>query len=77
MIASILLVFAMNDLPPRISQRKFVTLDECADYVEFLAGQQVVDDEDHFEFKAMEPSDGSISTFQGRCVVESNVEKPI
>lgn len=77
MIASILLVFAMNDLPPRISQRKFVTLDECADYVEFLAGQQVVDDEYHFEFKAMEPSDGSISTFQGRCVVESNVEKPI
>jgi hypothetical protein len=77
MIASILLVFAMNDLPPRISQRQFVTLDECADFVEFLAGRPVVDDEYHFKFESMEPSDGSISTFQGRCVLESNVEKPI
>ncbi|MEK9695259.1 MAG: hypothetical protein VW270_05810 [Candidatus Poseidoniales archaeon] len=77
MIAAILLVFTMNDLPPKVSQRKFVTLDECADFVELLAGQPVVDDEYHFKFESMEPSDGSISTFQGRCVVESNVEKPI
>jgi len=77
MIAAILLVFSMNDLPPQVSQRQFVTLDECADFVELLAGKPVVDDEYHFEFESMEPSDGSISTFQGRCVVQSNVEKKI
>jgi hypothetical protein len=77
MIAAILLVFSMNDLPPQVSQRQFVTLDECSDFVELLAGKPVVDDEYHFEFESMEPSDGSISTFQGRCVVQSNVEKKI
>jgi len=77
MIAAILLVFSMNDLPPKVSQGRWNTLDECADFVELLAGRPVVDDEYHFEFKAQDPSNGSISTFRGRCVVQSNVEKQI
>ena len=77
MIAAILLVFSMNDLPPKVSQGRWNTLDECADFVELLAGRPVVDDEYHFEFRSQDPTDGTFSTFQGRCVVQSNVEEKI
>jgi len=77
MIAAILLVFSMNDLPPKVSQGRWNTLDECADFVELLAGRPVVDDEYHFDFESQDPSDGTISTFRGRCVVESNVEQQL
>ena len=74
MIATVLLVFSMNDLPPQVSQTKYHTLDECADFVEMLAGKPVIDNEYSFEFHSIEPSDGSVSTFRGQCVVESEKE---
>ena len=75
MVSAILLVFTMNDQPPQLSQGRWNTLDECADFVELLAGRPVVDDEYHFYFKSQDPNDGTISTFTGRCVIESNVDK--
>lgn len=77
MIAAILLVFSMNDLPPKVSEGQWNTLDECADFVELLAGRPVVDDEYYFEFTSQDPNDGSISTFRGRCVVSENLEQTI
>ena len=77
MISVILLVFSMNDQPPQLSDGRWNTLDECADFVELLAGRPVVDNEYYFDFKSQDPNDGTISTFTGRCVVESNVESQI
>ena len=74
MIATILLVFSMNDLPLQVSRTKYHTLDECADFVEMIAGKPVIDNEYSFEFSSIEPSDGSLHTFKGQCVVESEKE---
>lgn len=73
MIAAILLVFSMGDMPPQISDRKFKTLDECADFVDMLAGSNVMDSEYRFKFSSMEPNDGSIVEFKGRCVVQESM----
>lgn len=73
MISAILLVFSMGDMPPQISDRKFKTLDECADFVEMLAGTNVINNDYSFKFSSMEPSDGSIVEFKGRCVVQESM----
>lgn len=74
MIATILLVFSMNDLPFQTSQRIFTTLDECADFVDMIAGKPVIDSEYKFDFISIEPSDGSLHTFKGQCEVQQKLE---
>ena len=73
MIPTILLVFSMNDMPPQISQKKYHTLDECADFVELLANKRVVDNDYRFRFTSIEPSDGSVHIFEGQCIVDENL----
>ncbi len=70
MIGTVLLVFSMNELPLQVSQTKYQTLDECADFVELLAGMPVIDNNYSFKFESIEPTDGSIHTFAGQCVVD-------
>ena len=73
MIGTILLVFSMNDLPLQISQTKYQSLDDCADFVETLAGMPVIENDYSFEFKSIEPTDGSVHTFAGQCIVEQDL----
>jgi hypothetical protein len=73
MISAILLVFSMGDMPAQVSKGTFKTLDECADFVDMLAGTNVMNDDYSFEFSSMEPSDGSIVKFKGRCVVQESM----
>ena len=74
MIATVLLVFSMNDLPPQVSQTKYHTLDECADFVDMIAGKPVIDSEYKFDFISVDPSDGSLHRFKGQCEVQQKLE---
>lgn len=74
MIGTILLVFSMNDLPLQVSKTKYETLDDCADFVEMLAGKSVIDNDYSFKFKSIEPTDGSVHTFAGQCIVEQDLK---
>ena len=58
----ILLVFIMNNEPPKISDRVFTSYKECADFVNGLVGQ-VVQEDYTFDFVS---SDGQ--RFSGICV---------
>ena len=70
MIEAVLLVFSMNGLPPRESQTRYDTLDQCADFVDLVAGASVVDDAYKFDFTRIDPSDGLIYQFEGRCIIQ-------
>ena len=72
MIGTILLMFSMNDLPLQVSQTKYQTLDDCADFVETLAGMPVIENDYSFKFQSIEPTDGSVYTFSGQCIVEQD-----
>lgn len=59
----ILLVFSINGELPDISDRIFTTYDECAEFVNTLANDDVVNSDYGFRFLA---SDGVI--FEGQCI---------
>jgi len=73
-IGTILLMFSMNDLPLQASQMKYETLDDCANFVEILAGMPVVNNDYSFKFHSIEPTDGSVHTFYGQCIVEQDLK---
>lgn len=59
----ILLVFSINGELPDISDRIFTSHDECAEFVNMLAENEVVNSDYGFKFIA---SDGVI--FEGQCI---------
>ena len=59
----ILLVFSINGGLPDISDRIFTSHDECAEFVNMLAENEVVNSDYGFKFIA---SDGVI--FEGQCI---------
>ena len=59
----ILLVFSVNGAPTEVSDRVFVSYEECAEFVNTLAEQQVVNSDHGFKFLA---SDGVV--FEGQCI---------
>jgi hypothetical protein len=63
-IGTILLMFSMNDLPLQV----------CADFVETLAGMPVIENDYSFKFQSIEPTDGSVHTFSGQCIVEQDLK---
>ena len=74
MTGLIVLLFSMNELPLQVSQTKYRTLDDCADFVETLAGMPVIENDYSFKFQSIEPTDGSVHTFSGQCVVEQDLK---
>jgi hypothetical protein len=59
----ILLVFAVNSGPQEISDKIFYSYEECAEFVNTIAGMDVVNTDYGFRFIA---SDGML--FDGQCV---------
>lgn len=59
----ILLVFAVGAGPDNISDRVFYSYEECAEFVNILAGQPVVNSDYGFSFYG---SDGVL--IQGQCI---------
>lgn len=59
----ILLVFSMNYGPIDVSDRIFYSYQECAEFVNAIAKQEVVRPDYNFQFIA---SDGA--TFVGQCI---------
>ena len=60
----ILLVFSINgEEPPDISDRVFYSYEECAEFVNTIAGNPVINSDYGFRFIA---SDGIL--FEGQCI---------
>ncbi len=63
MIAEILLVFSLNGAMETVSDRVFSSYEECAEFVEAVAGGDVVNSDYGFRFIA---PDGML--FDGQCI---------
>lgn len=59
----VLLVFSINSGLPDISDRIFTSYEECAEFVNTVANQEVVKDDYSFRFIA---PDGML--FDGKCI---------
>jgi len=59
----VLLVFSVNSAPLEISDRIFYSYEECTEFVNTIAGMDVVNSDHGFRFVA---SDGIL--FNGQCV---------
>jgi len=59
----VLLVFSVNSGPQEISDRVFYSYEECTEFVNMIAGTDVVNSDHGFRFVA---SDGLL--FDGQCI---------
>nr|BDD43653.1 hypothetical protein 8 [Paracoccaceae bacterium] len=59
----ILLVFSINGKLPDISDRIFTSFEECAEFVNMVADDDIVNSDYGFKFLA---SDGAV--FEGQCI---------
>ena len=63
----VLLVFMIDGGEPEISDRVFESFESCAEFVDTLAGESVVNSDHGFEFLS---SDGIY--FSGQCIEKSD-----
>ena len=69
MILEVLLIFSLNGDRDQISDRIFQSYDECAEFVNMVAQDNVINSDYGFRFVS---NDGDV--FEGQCIGRSDYE---